>query len=122
MLLMRVSTCALFLLAAVLVFTLARPAPAAQPQGAGPSTTDVSVTTAVPVQVPGRRLDVSALAVRPVTSGIVQASVAVTVTNTGAASFFLRPDHFALSAEGDIFGQARSPEPTGTLTGTVGLG
>jgi hypothetical protein len=108
----------LFLLP-VLVFMLTGPSPAAQRRqpfasAAGP---DVSV------QLPDRRLDVSAPVITPtMTAGVVQASVTVTVTNTGPQAFGVQPDDFTLSAEGDMFGQGGAPGATGTLTGTVGPG
>jgi hypothetical protein len=52
----------------------------------------------------------------------VQASVIVTVTNTGTHAFGVQPDDFTLSAEGDRVGQGGTPGSTGTLTGTVGPG
>jgi hypothetical protein len=109
----------LALLLAVLVFVLTGPSPAAHRQqpfasAAGP---DVSV------QLPDRRLDVSAPAITPaMTSGAVQASVTVTVTSTGSHAFAVSPNHFTLSAEGDMFCQGGAPGAAGTLTGTVGPG
>jgi hypothetical protein len=119
---MRMSTRMLFLLAllvAVLVFVLTGPSPAAHRQQpfASAAGSDGSV------QLPDRRLDASAPAIAPtMTAGDVQASITVTVTSTGPHAFAVRPDHFTLSAEGDMFGQGDAPGSTGTLTGTVGPG
>jgi streptogramin lyase len=119
---MRISTRVLFLLAllvAVLVFVLTGPGPAAhrQPPFASADGRDESV------QLPDRRLDVSAPAITPaLTAGDVQASVTVTVTNTGTQAFGVQPDDLALSAEGDMLGQGGTPSSTRTLTGTVGPG
>src|SRR2546430_8417770 len=103
---MRMSTRTLFLLA-VLVFVLAVPAPAAQPQRLSASMAGPNVS----VQLPGRRLDVSVAITPAVHSEVTQASLTVTVTNMGIPGFSVEPDHFALSAEGDIFGPARAPGP-----------
>jgi streptogramin lyase len=55
-------------------------------------------------------------------AGGVQASIAVTVTNTGTHAFDVQPDDFTLSAEGDTFGQGDAPRSMGTLIGTVDPG
>src|SRR5436305_1784504 len=107
---MHRSTRILFLLAA-LAFVLAGPVPAAHPHGrpaarGGPPASPAAA--AVSIRLPGRRLEVSARALAPAANpGAVQAGVTVTVTNTGRRAFSVQPDEFALSAEGDMFGQAR---------------
>lgn len=59
------------------------------------------------IQLPDRTLFVSTPVSSPMaSSGIVQASVSVTVTNIGTRAFLVQSADFTLSAEGDIFGQA----------------
>src|SRR5437879_3532073 len=115
-LLMRVSTGALFLLAAVLVFALARPAPAAHPQGPILSTADVSI------QLPGRRFDVSPPAgtsspASPSARTYSQyaATIAAARMWAGDGSFKLRPNE-AATHRGLSLAPQRSPLSHDNLT------
>ena len=77
------------LLLAVLAYVLAGPVPAAQPRGPLASTAGPDVS----VPLPDRRLDLSVSAMTPTaTSGVVQVSVTVAITNTGSHGFSVRPE------------------------------
>jgi streptogramin lyase len=102
----------LLLLAAALSL-LALPGAVAGAQGQSPL-----VSGATTVTLPGQVLHVGA----PVTTlaaipGMEQVSIAVTVANTGRATFRLQPANFLVSAEGDMFGQAGAS--AGSLAGVV---
>ncbi|HEX9036390.1 MAG TPA: hypothetical protein VF808_05310 [Ktedonobacterales bacterium] len=70
--------------------------------------------------LPGRDVQFSALRTSGAGhAGLETVSLVVTLTNTGASAFQVDPADFALSAEGDIFGQTGAPTPNGSLTGSV---
>lgn len=81
----------------------------------------VSASPAGTYDLAGRRLQIGTPTSTPVAKGTIRVQVSVTVTNTGAHSFVVRPADFAiLTSEGDIFGQSPTPTPaTASLSGTI---
>src|SRR5207244_9765157 len=99
-----------------LAMLLIWPVPVAQVQRPLPPT----AVRGMSVQLPGRMLDVGVPTMTPSgISGVVQANVSVTVTNTGPLAFLVQPSDFALSAEGDIFGPAQAPVLSAAGSGMV---